>query len=209
MAEDPWGFRKVAQGGDVDDALWNHVMEVALTVLTIERGGELVVPEFRIKEARDRAQIRYPNGMHLHMESRGSDGVVTDIKLHTYDASSCPHSGDERQIGTMPMPEGERVDWGNLATVMQKGGMISTGGVSKDPKDMTIGETRQVMHVYHLLLCVLLARYAPGGTLTINKDDYDEATMGPGKFGRGALAISKQGETFSAALISDTTEGHD
>lgn len=194
MARDEWGF-------DTSEGFWNDVLGVAAAVLTIERGGELVVPAFRIKEAHSRAKVRYPNGMHLHMET-GTDG---GIKLQTFRAEACPHAKDEQQAG-------EAINWGNMETVMQ--GSVTTGDKRTrridDDTHLSPAELRQVNHAYHLLLCVALSRL-PNAVLEITKEDYDAATMEVGKFGRGALSIMKTGERFSAALISDVTQadGHD
>lgn len=189
--KDDWGFDQAPEG------FWDDVLGVAVAVLTIERGGELVVPAFRIKEAHSRAKIRYPKGMHLHMES-GPDG---GIKLITSPADSCPHSNDEERVGNP-------VYWGGKMATTMAGATVEVDGKRRlidDDTHLTKDELRQINHAYHLLLAVALAR--TGGSLEITKEDYDAATMGVGKFGRGALSITKNGPRFSAALISDVAEG--
>lgn len=198
MSESP--FRRDADEGDEPGGWVEHMMEAMLITKTLGAGGLMRVTHDQVREAAERAQKWFPNGMHAHWESSSAEG----FKLELLDGARCDkhdqHDGDGVKGAGHVDPRGiGSHEWGpSLMAEMNEDGTIN-------PKTLNKDDLERVNYAQHVILCALLARLGEK-TATVTKEEYEAATNIATK-GIGALILSRRGETYSVSMVDDVAVG--
>lgn len=191
---------------EADDFL-TSTCELAITTLCMERGGVMHITGERIRKAIETAGRWYPKGMHLHLEHNSDNS----LKFETRDASKCTdHDSSEQPADIRVLTPDGGIAAGDELFGPRVGlqGSVSARGRERKVfdriEDMSPADLLRMNQAQHYLLTVAVARL--GGVLEIGKDDYDQATTGIDKFGRGALLVSRDEGRLTAAILSSTDQ---
>ena len=192
MANPNWPFDDTG-----DDEFFQKSAEAMLTVLAMDRGGQITLYESKINAAIEKMREKFPKGMHIHFDK--DPGSLT-MKLA--DASTCDRKRDSTD-------KGGEVDWNNgTITRFRPGSGGQVGGhVVENAEELTREDLLKLNHAQHVLLAVALSRL-DSPTIECGVGEYDQATLSRGGIGgRGALLVSRQRDKFVASLLSDVDGG--